>query len=299
MIVAASAWTRRDFLTRAVATGGLTAGGALLGGCAGLGGEDTLDRARRSGVIAVGIAGEQPYGFVAPDGRMTGEGPEVARAVFAALGIGTLHAVQVGFTSLLAGLAARRYDVVAAGLLITPQRCGQAAFSVPDYRAFTAFLVPVGNPQMVNTFAEVTAGVVRLGVLSGTVQRDYAREAGVPDEQIQPFASLQDMQQAVREQRVYCAAATDLELRALLRNHPDPRVEVTAGFSPLLRGTKQLTVGGFAFRKDDDELRAAFDSELARLHAGGEWARIAEPFGFTAANRPPPGVTAERLCPAT
>lgn len=296
--MAASAWSRRDFLTRAAATGALTVGGALLGGCTSTGGGETLDRARRSGSVTIGIADEQPYGFIDRDGRMTGEAPEVAKVVFAALGITGVRPVQVGYTSLIAGLVARRYDVVAAGLLITPQRCSQAAFSIPDYRAFTAFLVPAGNPQLVNTFAEVTAGDVRLGVLSGTVQRDYAREAGVSDERIQPFASLETMVQAVRDKRVYCAAATDIVLRDLVRRNPDPGVEVTAGFDPLLGGKKQITTGGFAFRKDDDELRAAFDSELARTHGNGEWVRIAEPFGFTAANQPAPGVTTERLCSA-
>lgn len=210
-----------------------------------------------------------------------------------------MQAVQVGFTSLIAGLVARRYDVVAAGLLIMPKRCSQAAFSIPDYRAFTAFLVPAGNPQLVNTFAEVTAGDVRLGVISGTVQRDYVREAGVPAEQIRSFDLLDMMLQAVRDRRVYCAAATDIVLKDLVRKNPDPRVEVTAGFNPLLHGKEQITAGGFTFRKDDDDLRKAFNSELARIHGNGEWSRITEPFGFTKANHPAPGVTTERLCSGT
>ncbi|HEX2298337.1 MAG TPA: transporter substrate-binding domain-containing protein, partial [Pseudonocardiaceae bacterium] len=139
----ASAWTRRDFLSRAMATGGLavgalTGGGVLLGACTSIGGGgDSLERARRSGTIKIGTADERPFGFLARDGRVSGEAPEVARVVFAALGINTVQPVQVGFTSLIAGLVARRYDVVAAGLPITPQRCSQVAFSVPDYRAYT------------------------------------------------------------------------------------------------------------------------------------------------------------------
>ncbi|MGH4026714.1 MAG: ectoine/hydroxyectoine ABC transporter substrate-binding protein EhuB [Pseudonocardiaceae bacterium] len=301
----ASAWTRRDFLTRVVVTGGLTIGGlavsgGLLGSCTSIGGGgDSLERAKRSGTIKIGIAGEQPFGFIDRDGRATGEAPEVARAVFAALGVGNVQPVQVGFTSLIAGLVAGRYDVVAAGLPITPQRCSQAAFSIPDYQAFTAFLVPRGNPQLVNTFAEVTAGDVRIGVISGTVQREYAREAGVPAEQIRPFETLETMLQAVRGRRVYCAASTDILLKDLLRRHPDPEVEVTAGFNPLLRGKEQITAGGFAFRKDDGDLRESFNSELARIHGNGEWLRIAEPFGFTEVNHPAPGVTTERLCSPT
>ncbi|MDQ3990461.1 MAG: transporter substrate-binding domain-containing protein, partial [Actinomycetota bacterium] len=108
-----SAWTRRDFLRRTAAAGGLAVGGGLLvGACSQVESGNVLEAARQSGSIRVGIAGEQPYGFTDRSGRVTGEAPEVARAVFRAIGVGEIEATQVEFTALIAGLGARRYDMV-------------------------------------------------------------------------------------------------------------------------------------------------------------------------------------------
>src|SRR5690606_30121309 len=78
--------SRRAFLLGAAALGGgtLLGGGAVLAGCASSG--STLGRALDDGVVTIGIANEAPYGYTGPDGAVTGEAVEVARAVFAGLG---------------------------------------------------------------------------------------------------------------------------------------------------------------------------------------------------------------------
>ncbi|MCA1673651.1 MAG: transporter substrate-binding domain-containing protein, partial [Actinobacteria bacterium] len=171
-------------------------------------------------------------------------------------------------------------------------------FSIPDYSAFTAFLVPSGNPQQIRRFEDVTAKGVGLAVLSGAVEQDSAAAAGVPAAQIQAFDSQNTMLQAVTDDRVYCAALTDISLKDLVKKNPAAGVEVTEGFNPVLNGQEQISAGGFVFRKEDNELREAFNAELRRIHDNGEWVRIAEPFGFTAANLPAEGVTTEKLCAA-
>lgn len=57
----------------------------LAAGCAAPTGS-ALERARKAGVLRVGIAGERPYGYADAAGRVTGAQPEVARAVLATLG---------------------------------------------------------------------------------------------------------------------------------------------------------------------------------------------------------------------
>ncbi len=128
---------------------------------------------------------EEPYGFTDVSGNVTGEAPEVARAVLQAMGIGEVQAEQVDFGSLIPALNANRYDMVCAGMNITPERCGQAAFSIPDYTALTAFLVPAGNPQQVATFEDVTSKGLPLAVLSAAVEQGYAEASGVPAGKIQ------------------------------------------------------------------------------------------------------------------
>lgn len=220
----------------------------------------------------------------------------MARVVFDALGVPDVRATQVDFNQLIPALNAGRFAAVAAGMFITPERCQNAAFSVPDYVAQTAFLVPSGNPEGVTSFETITQKQLGLAVLSGAVEKDYAQRLGVPDQQVQTFDTQNALLQAVTDQRVYCATLTDISLNDLVNKSPGAQVEVTEGFTPVLEGEPEVQAGGFVFRPADTALRDEFNRELTRLHDSGEWVRVAEPFGFTSDNVPPDNVTTESLC---
>lgn len=287
-------WTRRDLFKAGAATGAA----ALLAACskvpeAGEGG--TLQRIKDAGVIKIGIAGEVPYGYTA-NGEVTGEAPEVARAVFKAMGIDRVEATQVEFGQLIPALNANQYDMVAAGMAILPDRCANAQFSAVDYVTPTALLVPAGNPQQVNNFDDVKAKGVSIAVLSGTVEEAVARDIGIPAGSIQPYEGQPELFQALLDQRAYCGALTDISLRRLLADNPGTPLEITAGFVPVVDGREQIQAGGFVFRKGDDELVSQFNTELTKLQDSGGWLEIVAPFGFTADNLVPDDVTTEELC---
>lgn len=299
-------WSRREFFRRTAVAGAVALGGpALLSACtavpqggeAGAGG--TLERVRQAGTITVGIANEAPYGFTDADGTVTGESVEVARAVLSRLGIGEINAVTVDFGALISGLTlSRQFDMVTAGMFITPERCGQAAFSIPDYTAPTAFLVPAGNPNGIATFDDVASGGRTLAVLSGAVEQGYATDSGVPEGQLTVLADQNALLQAVTTGRVDAAALTNISLNDLVSRNPDAGVEVTSGFFPTIDGEEIVSAGGFVFRPGDDDILDAFNTELAAIQQSGEWLDIVTPFGFTEDNLPGPDVTTESLCSA-
>lgn len=297
-------WTRRDFFKRAAAAGAVALGGpAILAACERTGGgggegEDALAAARQSGSIRIGIANEQPYGFADEGGNVTGEAPEVARAVFKAMGINGVQAQVVPFDQLIPGLNARQFDVVSAGMFITPERCRQAAFSIPDYTAKTALLVRKGNPEQLTDFASVADKKAKIAVLSAAVEKGYAESAGVAGDQITTLDSQDNMLRAVSTGRVDCAALTDISLQWLVKQNPDQPVEVTESFTAQAEGGEEkVSAGGFVFRQADTSLREAFNGELRKLHDGGQWVSIVEKFGFTDANLPG-DLTTEQLCGA-
>ncbi|MFF5987926.1 ectoine/hydroxyectoine ABC transporter substrate-binding protein EhuB [Prauserella flavalba] len=297
--MAHSEWTRREFFRRSAVMGAVAIGGpTLLSACAGTGDGDTLQSARDSGMIRIGIANEQPYGFADASGKVTGEAPEVARAVFNAMGIRNVQNSVVTFDQLIPALNARQYDVVSAGMFITPERCNAASFSTPDYTALAALLVPRGNPQQVNTFEDIAQKNVKVAVLSGAVEKGYATAAGVPEDNITTLDTQDSMLRSVIDDRVYCAALTDISLKWLVKQNPDAPVEVTESFQPEEDGKPVISAGGFVFRQDDTSLRDAFNEQLKKLHDSGEWVRIVEPFGFSEVNLPKPDVTTESLCGA-
>jgi polar amino acid transport system substrate-binding protein len=281
--------TRRRFLAVA---GGLSLSTAACGAPTGT----LLERARRAGTLRIGLSGERPFGYTDADGRITGAQPEVARAVLARLGIGGIDAVQVRFDQLIDGLLGGSFDLITAGMAITPPRCAKVAFSRPDFVAPPAFLVPVGNPRRIATFGDVARTSVRLGVLAGSAEIDYAKAAGVRPERLEEFSGQSTLVRGVADRSVEVGALTAISLADELRRNPGTQLQVTAPTVPIVDGRRIVPAAAFAMRVEDADLRAAFDTELKALQESGEWLNITRPFGLTAKNLPPRDVTTESLC---
>ena len=278
---------RRTFLA--------VAGGLCLATACGRPG-NALARGRGDGVLRVGIAGEEPFGYTDAGGAVTGAQPEVARAALATIGIGGLEAVQVTFDKLIPGLLSGQFDMITAGMTITPSRCAQVAFSRPDFVAPPAFLVPDGNPRGIATFGGVARSGQRLGVLAGSSEKEYALAAGVPADRIAEYSGQSTLFRAVARGDVPIGALTALSLGGELRRNPGSGLTVTRPVDPVVGGRTVVPASGFAVQPHDRDLLAAFDGALGALHASGDWLRITSPFGFTAENEPPPGLTTAVAC---
>lgn len=257
-------------------------------------GGDALARVKKQGVIVAGFAGEAPYAYE-DGGRLTGQDPAVHRAIWSALGIAELRGVRVDFGQLIPALNANRFDVVAAGVFILPERCDQAAFSEPVYCAPSAFLVPRGNPAKLSDFASVAKAGIQLGVLPGAAEGLYASRSGVPADRIVQLATQRDGMAAVTSGRVGAFALTSISLRRMLADGGGG-LEMTEPFTPVIDGKEQRGCGAAVFRKGDDDLRQAFNTELARLKKERRLQPLMEPFGFGPETLPPEGVTTAQLC---
>ncbi|MFF0308319.1 ectoine/hydroxyectoine ABC transporter substrate-binding protein EhuB [Streptosporangium sp. NPDC004379] len=303
--------TRRDFFRRTGAGFAIAAVPALLAGCTavdngtpsgGGGGQGTLDRIRAAKKIKVGFANEAPYGFRDKQGKLTGEAPELARAIFKNLGGVELEPVLVdSFGALIPGLSAGQYDIIAAGMSITPPRCGQIAFSDPDHAGMNAFMVKKGNPKGITTFKTAASSGATIAVLEGAIEQEYATKAGVEQDRIRVFQKANDAVRGLSDGRVDAVALTAITLRWALKENPSyaGSLEVTEAFAPEVDGKEQFAAGAFGFRKNDGDLLAAFNAELKKLQDGGGVLPIVEPFGFGQAEiDKAKGLTAAQLCAA-
>lgn len=255
-------------------------------------GEATLERARVQGVIRIGFANEAPFGYAALDGRLTGEAPEIARIVFARMGIPRMEGVLTEWASLIPGLKAGRFDVIAAGMYVLPERCKEVAFSEPTYRLGQAFLVRADNPKDLHGYADVAENPdVELGIMAGAVERGYALRAGIPESQIVILPDQASMLAAVRSGRIDAAALTPLSIQRMVELG-GPRV---ARATPFMTPPWAYGYGAFAFRKEDIDLLEAFNEELGAFLGTDEHLATIAPFGFTEAELPGEVTTAE-LC---
>jgi len=258
----------------------------------------TIERIRRQGSVRIGFANEVPYGYLDTDtGRVTGEAPEIARAVFARMGIADVEAVSTDFGSLIPGLEAGRFDVIAAGMYVTPERCRQIAFSNPTYRIGEALIVARGNPAELHGFEDVLAKRgVKLGVVAGAVELTYARRLGIPENQLVLYGDNVSALEGVRSGHIGAFACTTLTALSLLQRAEDAGLELAEPMrQPIIDEVEQVGYGAFGIRRADDGLRRALNEQLARFIGSAEHLDLVRPFGFAAATLP--GDTATRdLC---
>ena len=238
----------------------------------------TLEQAREKGSIRIGFANEAPFGYATPGGDVIGEAPEIAKRIFKRMGIDSVDAVLTEWASLIPGLRARRFDVIAAGMFITPARCAQVAFSNPTYRLGQGLLVKADNPLDLHSYEDVANNAkAKLAIIAGTIERSYARKAGIPGDKILTVPDQTSMLSAVQFGRADAAALTALSIRRMAGKGGD-RVEVA---SPFETPDYAYGYGAFAFRKDDLTLRNAVNQELAEFVGSDEHLALVAPFGFT------------------
>lgn len=255
-------------------------------------GGDLLDRLRAQGVVRLGIAGEVPFGYIDKDGRLTGEAPELAKVIFKRLGVGRVQPVPTEFGSLIPGLNSQQFDVVAAGMYVTPERCQQVIFADPDYQVLDSFIVRKGNPLGLHSYRDVVAKKAKFATGTGYAQIQHAVEAGYKEGDILIVPDQVAGLNAVEAGRVDVFAGTALTTREVVRK--SGRAEATAPFAPLVQGKPHVDGGAFAFRPTETGLRDTFNAELHKLKRSGELFRILRPFGFGKAEMT--GLTAKELC---
>ncbi|MCX5231641.1 ectoine/hydroxyectoine ABC transporter substrate-binding protein EhuB [Streptomyces sp. NBC_00233] len=295
---------RRGFLGRTALLGGLALSPGLLSACTrtqvGSGAPEDdgalLAKLRKQGFVRVGFAGEAPYGF--QDGaEPAGEAPTLHREVFTALGVRELRPTLTEFGALIPGLLADRFDVVSAGMSITPERCAKVIFSEPEFVSPTALMVRKGNPKGLSDLASCAARSVTVGVLMAAVEASFAKAAGVPDGSVKTLAKQQDGLDALLAGRIDAFALTAISLRWLARTNRDAAVEVTEAFVPVVDGERQLGAGGAVFRPGATGLRDAFNKELLGITGSPDrFVDLLGRYGFTAREVPPRSLRTADLC---
>lgn len=258
----------------------------------------TLDRIRSEGVIKVGYANEAPYAYYdSKADRLTGEAPEIAREISKRMGVSRVEGVLTEFGSLIPGLKAKRFDIIAAGMYILPKRCKEIAFSNPTYKIGEAFLVKKGNPFDLHSYEDVAKHPeAQLGVVAGAVELGYARAVGVPDDRISVLPDVPGAVAAVQTGRIDAYAATSLTINDVLNKLNGKKLEKAEPFTdPVIEGKRVIGYGAFGIRKEDKDLLDEFNRHLKALIGSDGHRKIVEPFGFTESEFPG-DVTAKELC---
>lgn len=243
--------------------------------------QTTLADIQERGYIQIATANEVPYGFVNAAGDAEGIGPDVATAVLSNLGIDDIQWVITQFGSLIPGLMADRFDIVAAEQAILPDRCAQVNFSTPSSSYGEGMLVAAGNPDGITSYDDFVENPnLLMGIMSGADQLDFAQAYGIPQNQLVMIPTNQDALSAVEAGRVHAYAATGLTVANLAAN--SDRAEAVDGFqTPVINDEAVRSWGGFTFKLENQELRDAFSAELEKFQETDEYREILTGYGLT------------------
>ena len=249
-----------------------------------------LEQLKEQGFARVAIANEPPYTAVAADGKVSGAAPDVAREIFKRLGVPEIVASISEYGAMIPGLQAGRHDVVTAGLFMKPERCAAVAYSEPVLCDAEALLVKKGNPKGFKSYEDIAKdpeGTV--GAPGGGTEEKLALDAGVPRDRVIVVPDGQSGLKMVQDGRIDAYSLPVLSINDLIKKANDPNLEVVA---PVVGAP--VYCDGAAFKKGDEALRDAFNVELAKMKESGEFAKIIEPYGFSAAAAM--STSMEKLC---
>lgn len=279
----------------------LLAGTMTMPGCARNNHAVTLAHLRKQGYITVGFADEAPYAYrSSATGRLTGESPVTLRIVMKRLGVQHIRGVLVPFGSLIPGLQAHRFDIIAAGMFITPARARVILFTNPTFAVGEGFIVKAGNPMNLHSYSSIAHNPkARLGVVTGSQEYRYAVECGIPVSRIVEFPDAPDAVDGVATGRVDAYGGTALTVQRIVgqlqKSGKHNLVEAKPFYDPLIHGHIVRGYGAFGLRKDESALCAAINRELSVVLSSKSYQHKMRQFGFTSAQSPG-RLTAKKVC---
>lgn len=252
----------------------------------------------QKGSVTIGIHNRAPWGYRDDQGEAVGFHPDLVRAALAPLGVKKIEFVVSEFGALIPGMMAKRTDMIASGIAITPQRCKAVIFSEPDLAVGDSLIVATGNPYKIHSYADIKANPkIRLGGGRGTLNTKNAIDAGVPQDQITQFQDTEALLSAVIAGRIDAATLSAPSVVSVLQDPKVKGAERALPFTGLVRnGVPAAMYTAIAFRPEDTAVRDLYNQRLAQLKADGTVRKIMAKYGFTDDDVAPAAVTTEAVC---
>jgi ABC-type amino acid transport substrate-binding protein len=151
----------------------------LLSACASSGGQSpgALTRIVESGVIRVGMTGEQPpLTMLSGDGEFLGLDVALMRVLARSMGV-EARFVRLDFDELLDALEDGDVDVVMSGMTITPRRVERVTFVGPYFTSGKALLTRSKELAGIEIPEDLDKPELRVAALRGSTSEEFARSS--------------------------------------------------------------------------------------------------------------------------
>ena len=216
-------------------------------------------KAGAPGALVVGsTATGAPFSFLdVKTNQLTGAMIDIAHAVAAKAAL-EVRIETTTFAALVPSLTARKIDIVAAGILRTPEREKVVAFTDPVYAYGGGVVMTQGQTRPIRALQDLKG--LAVGAQVGTRFVDQLAQAGVT--QVKTYDNLGDILQDLGNGRIAAGYGDAPILAHRLRTTPNPKLRMAADFVPPSREDVCLLV-----RKDDPALLAKLNAAIAAIKA--------------------------------
>lgn len=219
-------------------------------------------------VVRLGTEGAYPpYNFINDAGQVAGFEREFGDELCKRAGLNCSWTTN-DWDSIIPNLQSGNYDVIVAGMSITPERGEIVDFSQP-------YLMPTPSAYLaLSKDADLMSGPV--AAQTSTVQAAFVAENGM---QVVEFATPEETVAAVKNGEAVAVLADSDYLK--------PIADESGGELVLLDKTESIGGGvGMAFRKSDAELREKFDAAIKSMKCDGTLDAMIQKPEYFGANSP-------------
>ena len=219
--------------------------------------------------VRIGTEGAYPpFNYIDKDGQLKGFEIDLAKAMCEKIGAECEFVVQ-DWDGIIPGLLAKKYDVIIASLYITDERKEKFDFTQKYYQTPGRFVVRKGTKLEISE--EGFKGKI-VGVQRATAFERFLRDT-YPALELKVYATQDEANLDLISGRVDAVMADVVAMGINFLKSPEGKDFEFTG--PSFSGSKWFGFGaGVAVRKEDPELRAAFDEAIDAVRADGTYEKI-------------------------
>ena len=238
----------------------------------------TLEQLRKNGEMRIGVEVAYPPFVFRDKGAIVGYDVDLAAVFCKTLGVKP-NFIDTQWSGVIPSLYAGRFDIIMASMTITKERVARVAFSIPYAEASQALLVRQEDRDRIKAIEDMSDRVlgIKLGspgeVLHKRIAERLVQARGKGFKDVKTYDDHPAAYLALAQGTVDGVLNTLPTLAQVLKDRP--------GRYAIVRGVGQEAWAGIAARKEDPEVIAFLDREIARLKQTEELYALQEKwFGF-------------------
>lgn len=244
-------------------------------------GDSSLANAKANG-ITLGISPSPPYSSLEPgSNKASGLDVEIHEAALKWLGIDKIRYEVMPFGQLISAMLAKRIDVVAANIHVTPDRLKAVSFTGPAWWYGPAIVTQKANPEKITSFDALKGR--KVGAIAGSAADEYLRKIGV---EVTAFQTDAEEFSGISTGRVAAIVEDDVKVLEYMNNNKSVPIEIVPNVAVPEEMIFKYGYGyaRYALRKEDCSLRAAYTQALAEVRGDGNVSFILKKYGLSNRN---------------